>query len=38
MKEGTSRREHPLRKVFNGLRYLVRMGMQWRMMPSDLPP
>jgi transposase len=24
--------------VFNGLRYIVRTGMQWRMMPSDLPP
>jgi transposase len=24
--------------VFNGLRYIVRTGMQWRMMPNDLPP
>jgi transposase len=24
--------------VFNGLRYLVRSGVHWRMMPHDLPP
>src|SRR3989441_5993687 len=31
-------REHDLREVFNGLRWLVRTGAQWRMMPHDLPP
>src|SRR3712207_2507157 len=31
-------REHPLREVFNGLRWLVRTGASWRMMPHDLPP
>src|SRR4029453_6417489 len=31
-------REHPLREVFNGLRYLVRYGVAWRAMPNDLPP
>lgn len=31
-------REHPLREVFNGLRYLVRYGVAWRGMPNDLPP
>jgi transposase len=27
-----------LRAVFNGLRYIVRTGNQWRFMPGDLPP
>jgi transposase len=30
-------REHSLREMFNGLPYIVRTGMQWRMMPNDLP-
>ena len=31
-------REHPLREVFNGLRYIVKTGAPWRWMPNDLPP
>jgi transposase len=31
-------REHSLREVFNGLRWLVRAGAAWRLMPHDLPP
>jgi transposase len=31
-------RIHDLREVFNGLRYIVKTGMQWRWMPNDLPP
>lgn len=31
-------REHDLRKVFNALRWLVRSGAHWRMMPHDFPP
>jgi transposase len=31
-------REHPLREVFNGLRYIVKTGAPWRWMPHDLPP
>jgi transposase len=38
MKEDAPQREHPLREVFNGLRYIVRTGAQWRLMPNDLPP
>ncbi len=38
MREDAPQREYPLREVFNGLRYIVRTGMQWRMMPNDLPP
>src|SRR5437763_15841962 len=38
MTEDAPQREHPLRAVFNGLRWLVRTGAQWRWMPHDLPP
>ena len=38
MKEDAPQREHSLREVFNGMRYIVRTGAQWRMMPNDLPP
>jgi transposase len=31
-------RRHDLREVFNGLRYIVRGGLRWRLMPHDLPP
>jgi transposase len=38
MTEDAPQRQHPLREVFNGLRYIVRTGAPWRMMPNDLPP
>ncbi len=38
MREDAPQREHSLREVFNGLRYIMRTGMQWRMMANDLPP
>lgn len=38
MREDAPQREYALREVFNGLRYLVRSGASWRMMPNDLPP
>lgn len=31
-------REHSLRAVFNGVRWIVRTGAPWRYMPHDLPP
>jgi transposase len=31
-------RVHDLRDIFNGLRYLVRTGVHWRLLPHDLPP
>ena len=37
-REDAPQREHSLRAVFNGLRYIVRTGNQWRFMPGDLPP
>jgi transposase len=38
MTEDAPQREFPLREVFNGLRWMVRGGSSWRMMPHDLPP
>ena len=37
-REDAGQREHSLRAVFNGLRYIARTGNQWRFMPGDLPP
>jgi transposase len=31
-------RDYDLRAVFNAMRWLVRTGASWRMMPNDLPP
>src|SRR5579859_1588562 len=31
-------RHYDLREVYNGLRWIVRTGATWRMMPHDLPP
>lgn len=31
-------RDHDLREVFDGLRWIVRTGSPWRYMPHDLPP
>ena len=31
-------REYDLREVFNALRWMVRSGSEWRMLPHDLPP
>ena len=38
LREDAAQREHSLREVFNGLRYVVRTGIPWRWMPGDLPP
>ncbi|HLW03011.1 MAG TPA: IS5 family transposase, partial [Ktedonobacterales bacterium] len=38
MSEEAPQREYPLRDVFNGLRWIVRAGAPWRMLPNDLPP
>jgi transposase len=38
MTEDAPQREHSLREVFNGLRWIVRAGAAWHMMPHDLPP
>ena len=38
MSENAPQREHDLREVFNGMRWIVRTGSPWRYMPNDLPP
>jgi transposase len=38
MTEEAPQRDHSLREVFNGLRWIIRAGAPWRMMPNDLPP
>src|SRR5580765_4987814 len=37
MREDAQQRQHPLRELFNGLRYLIRYAIAWRAMPNDLP-
>lgn len=38
MNPDSPQREHDLREVFNGLRWIVRTGSPWRYLPNDLPP
>ena len=38
MTEAAPQRVHPLRELFNALRYVIRYGIAWRAMPNDLPP
>src|SRR5215211_872554 len=38
LREDIPQRTHDLREVFNGLRWIVRSGAPWRMLPHDFPP
>lgn len=38
MRLDAPQRGHDLRAVFDALRWVVRSGSEWRMMPHDLPP
>ncbi len=38
MSDDAPQRDHSLRAVFNGVRWLARSGAHWRMLPNDLPP
>lgn len=38
LRENSGQRDHELREVFNGLRYITKTGAPWRFMPHDLPP
>lgn len=38
MSEEAPQRRYPLRELFNGLRYLAKGGITWRLIPNDLPP
>lgn len=37
MKEVAPQREYPLRELFNALRWIIRAGAPWRMLPHDFP-
>jgi transposase len=37
-REDAGQRSYSLRAVFNAVRWLVKTGAHWRMMPNDLPP
>jgi transposase len=36
MTEAAPQRQHSLRELFNGLRYVIHYGIAWRVMPNDL--
>ena len=38
IRQDAAQRTHGLREVFNALRWIVRAGASWRMLPHDLPP
>ena len=38
MQEEAPQRDYTLRGLFNALRYMIRAGCPWRMIPNDLPP
>ena len=38
MKADAPQRQHALRELCNGRRWLARTGSEWRMLPHDLPP
>jgi transposase len=38
MREDAPQRDYSSRELFNAVRYMVRAGCPWRMIPNDLPP
>jgi len=38
MTEAAPQRRYPLREVFNALRWIVRAGAPWRLLPTNFPP
>jgi len=38
MKEEAPQRDYSSRVIFNAMRYMIRAGCPWRMIPNDLPP
>jgi transposase len=38
LREDAPQRLHPLRELFNALRYVVKTGCPWRFLPHDFPP
>jgi transposase len=38
LREDSRQRRHSLREVFNAMRWMVRAGAPWRLIPHDFPP
>lgn len=38
MKEDAPQRDYAPRVIFNAMRYMIKAGCPWRMIPNDLPP
>lgn len=38
MEEAAPQRRYPLRELFNALRWIVRAGAPWRLLPHEFPP
>ena len=38
MREDAPQRDYPLRELFNALRWMIRAGSPWRMIPTNFPP
>src|SRR5919106_5805604 len=38
VREDAPQRRHALREVFNALRWIVRAGAPWRLLPTNFPP
>jgi len=38
LKEDAPQRDYSSRVIFNAVRYMIRAGCPWRMIPNDLPP
>ena len=38
LREDCRQRRYPLREVFNAMRWMVRAGAPWRLIPHELPP
>src|SRR6478609_3709465 len=38
MRENAPQRRYALREVLNAVRWIVRTGAQWRMLPTNFPP
>ncbi len=38
LSEDALQRRYPLREVFNAVRWIVRAGAPWRLLPTNFPP
>ena len=38
IREDAAQRTYPLRELFDAVRWMVKAGCPWRLLPNDLPP